>query len=89
MEAPISVVRRERETQTKQKDRLPPSPATVDKLRETVEASAAVRCRCYDRIGPTPSYRRDTKEGIEDSAQLIPEAEGRVPVSALKYFRPF
>ena len=48
----------EQETQTKQKDRLRPSSAKGDKLRETAEAFAVVRCRCYDRIGQSPSFHR-------------------------------
>ncbi|KAF6280973.1 hypothetical protein mRhiFer1_009335 [Rhinolophus ferrumequinum] len=62
----------------KQKDQPPPSPTTGDKLWETVEALAIVRSRCYDRIGPAPSYRPDPDHCSRDSPQPMPEAEGRV-----------
>lgn len=50
---------------------------------------APVRLRYYDRIGPEPSYRTDTENCSRDSPPPVPEAERRVSVSALKYFRPF
>lgn len=54
-----------------------------------MEALAIVRSRCYDRIGLAPSYRPDPDHCSSDSPQPVSEAEGRVRVSALKYFRPF
>lgn len=50
---------------------------------------APVRYRSYNRIGPAPSYQPDTENCSRESPPPMPEAEGRVSVSAMKYFRPF
>lgn len=86
MEAHVSVVRENWER--RRTDLLSP-PTTEDKLRETAGALAAIRSRCYDRIGPAPSYRPDTEHSSRDSPQPKPEAEGRARVSTLNYFRSF
>lgn len=89
MEAHVSVMRGSGERRRNRRTGLPhPLPLGTNFGRRW-KRLAAVRSRCYDRIGPAPSYRPDTETCNSDSPQPMPEAEGRVPVSSLKYFRPF
>lgn len=56
MEAHVSVIRRSRERGRPRRTGLPHPPPLGINFGGRWKRLAAVRSRCYDRIGPAPSY---------------------------------